>query len=92
MIVVKLEMWPQGDQAKAYSLGRIFLWNKVKTTVKNPKRGDYEYAVMHKSAKDTVHPNLGKVVRTGVIKDYPRLSYTVWKLILLCLKDAFDKP
>lgn len=38
MIVVKLEMWPKGDESRKYELGRTYIYNAGGTT----KRGDYE--------------------------------------------------
>jgi hypothetical protein len=83
MIVVKLEMWPFGDESKAYPLGRTYIWNKGSGT---QERGDYGVAVAKKGGVDRMNP-----LRSGTIENYPRLSYSVWRLIIRALKSAFPE-
>lgn len=32
-----------------------------------------------------------KPLRVGIVKDYPRLSYNVWRLVLRMLRDCFPE-
>lgn len=98
MIVVKLEMWPLGDQSKAREIGRTYIANVGGTA----ERGNYVAAVCRKG--DTLvpkeiyqgdvplrlpeHPN---ACRSGEVHDYPRLSYNVWRLIIRALKKCFPE-
>lgn len=86
MIVIKLEMWPGGYEANKYELGRAYLWNDGKGTT---ARGNYDGAIMRKG--DARPPHLaGAITRTGQVRGYPRLSYTVWELIRRFLNDALS--
>jgi hypothetical protein len=83
VIVVKLEMWPFGDETKAYPLGRTYIWN---TGSGGTKIGNYAAAVCKKGSVDRSKP-----LRTGFVDEYPRLSYNVWRLIIRALKSAFPE-
>jgi len=90
MIVVKIEMWPKGDEARKYELGRTYVYNSGG----NAKRGDYEVRVCRKGNYDVDSRDLvdGKgFTRTGTVSNWPRLSYNVWRLILRCLQAAFPE-
>lgn len=90
MIVVKLEMWPHGDESQMYELGRTYIYN-VGGTV---KRRDYEVRVCRKGHYDVSPTQLADgegFTRTGSVKDFPSLSYNVWRLILRCLGVAFPE-
>lgn len=93
MIVVKLEMWPHGDEGRAYTLGRTYIANVGGDT----KRGDYRVAVCRKGETACPWPH-GDVeaagpppTRTGEVRGYPRLSYNVWRLIARALLAAFPE-
>lgn len=91
MIVIKLEMWPGGDEARKYDLGRAFIWNDGR--VADPRRGDYGVAIQRRgytgSWVDVVRGQ--KAQRRGEVKDYPRLAYPVWRLIIRALRSAFPE-
>lgn len=93
MVVVKLEMWPEGDESKAYTLGRTYIWNETDEAehAANPNRGDYGVAVMRKGREEESQYLVGNIVRSGSVKNYPRLSYNVWRLIIRALKAAFPE-
>jgi hypothetical protein len=84
MIVVKIELWPKGFESKARELGRMHLTNQFVRSVLNPKRGDYKVEVMRRGTKD-------KVQREGVVKDYPRQAYNIWRLVARALKSTFPE-
>lgn len=88
MLVIKIELWPKGDGSKARELGRTYIANTGTGTV---KRSDYKVAVCRKGSKKC--PWFGKVkaVRTGEVKNYPRQSYSVWRLITRALLSAFPE-
>ena len=91
MIVVRLEMWPQGDRKRAYELGRTYIWNQGQCA--DPKRGDYGVAVRKKGCEDLrpgEQPH-DRATRTGEVLNSPRLSYNVWRLIARALKAAFPE-
>ncbi len=91
MIVVKLELWPLGDESRRRELGRTYVWNDGRSA--NPKRGDYGVAVARRGHagpwRDVVRGS--KAQRRGAVTDYPRLSYSVWRLIIRALKSAFPE-
>lgn len=61
------------------TLGRIDIANDVETTLHNIKRGTYDARIYKKR----------KVVWKRVkIKDFPRLSYHPWNLIMQILREA----
>jgi len=84
MIVVKIELWPKGIENKAREIGRMTLHNLPLRTMMNPKRGDYEVHVMRRG-------NKSKPLRTGIVEDYPRQSYNIWRLIARALKVTFPE-
>lgn len=81
MIVVKVELWPLGFESKKRELGRMHISNQGSGSA---KRGDYKVQVMRKGTKGTVQ-------REGEVKNYPRLSYNVWRLVTRALKSAFPE-
>ena len=82
MIVVKVELWPLGFESRKRELGRMHLTNVgVNET---GKRGDYDVKVMRRGTKD-------KVQRTGEVRDYPRLSYSIWRLVQRALRSSFPE-
>jgi len=91
VIVVKIEMWPKGDESRAREIGRTYIYNAGGTA----ERGDYEVRVSRKAKEFKHEPR--KVLsgegfaRTGSVKDYPRKSYNVWRLITRALKSAFPE-
>jgi hypothetical protein len=80
MIVVKIELWPKGFESRKRELGRMLIDN-IGGTI---KRGDYRVRVLRKGSKD-------KVLREGEVKDYPRLSYNIWRLVCRSLKVTFTE-
>lgn len=93
MIVVKLEMWPKGDESKKYELGRTYIFNAGGTA----QRGDYEVRVCRKSREGNYEKTARQLVegkgftRTGRLENHPRQSYNVWRLIIRALRSAFPE-
>lgn len=47
MIVIKVEMWPLGDESKAVGFSKAYISNQIVTTVKTDgTRGDYSVKLM----------------------------------------------
>jgi hypothetical protein len=80
VIVVKVEMWPGGDESRAYELGSAVIVNDGKGT---PDRGNYT-AGFHRGAGKATR----RTTKFGEVKDFPRKSLNVWHLIARCLKEA----
>lgn len=90
MIVVRLEMWPKGDESRKREIGRAFVYNDGGSL----RRGNYEVRVCRKNRFDHVPgdvPTDDGFARTGRVENYPRLSYNVWRLILRALRAAFPE-
>lgn len=90
MIVVKIEMWPKGDESKKREIGRTYIYNAGGSLT----RGDYEVRVCRKNSFETTGERLrtGRgFTRTARVEDYPRLSYNVWRLISRALRAAFPE-
>jgi hypothetical protein len=80
MIVIKIELWPYGFESGKKELGRMLIANQGGTH----KRGDYGVRVLRKGSET-------KVLREGEVKNYPRLSYNIWRLIYRALKSTFPE-
>lgn len=80
MIVVKVELWPLGLEAKKKEIGRMTITNDG--TSANPKRGNYDVKVFRRGTTD-------KVQRTAHVEDHPRQSYSIWSLVRKALDSAF---
>jgi hypothetical protein len=108
VIVVKVELWPRGNQTSSREIGRMYVANDGSGSA---DRGDYKVAVCRRGSDDVpreiyteeqaeyVRENLAgklpKAARVGEVKDYPRLAYNVWRLIGRSILAAFpeeDKP
>lgn len=91
MIVIKLELWPGGDEHRKLEIGRTYINN----IGGSDKKGDYNVRVMKKGQEDTpineVFRNQKGITRVGSVSNYPRLSYNVWRLIIRALKSAFPE-
>ena len=77
MIVIKVELWPRGYEAKAREIGRMHITNTGQS--QDPKRGHYQVQLMRRGTKRTVQ-------REGSVEDHPRLSSSIWVLVVRALK------
>ena len=90
MIVVKIEMWPKGDESEAREIGRTYIYNAGGSLT----HGDYEVCVCRKNQFEHVPRKVlsGEgFTRTGRVEGYPRLACNVWRLILRSLRAAFPE-
>jgi len=78
MIVVKVEMWPLGDESRAYEMVRATVTNTGSGT---KTRGNYRVRLYDK------RKNLW---RETSIFNWPRQAKHVWRLIALALGRACD--
>lgn len=90
MLVVKIEMH-SAITGKVSEIGRMNIGNVGGTKT----RGDYEVQVLRKQIgghwPDSWTSDSKKVARTGEVKNYPRLSYNVWRLVARALLSAFPE-
>ncbi len=87
MIVIKIELWPKGDGLRCRELGRAYIANVGGTQ----KRGNYQVAVCRKGSTSCPLTGKTKAAREGIVENYPRLSYNVWRLIIRSLLSAFPE-
>ena len=85
MIRVTVEMIP-GGVGEPKLLGRTLIWN----VGGDAKRGEYQVAVGRKGALET-RQIFQKPTRRGRVRNYPRLSYNVWRLVARSLISAFPE-
>jgi hypothetical protein len=74
MIVIKVEMWPGGDEATKYEHGQVRITNIGGTR----ERCDYKVELFKS-------PRLARTVgvwRRAVVKDFPRLRLGLYDLLL----------
>ena len=87
MLVVKIELHSARTH-KITEIGRMIIANEG--TAGTPRRGNYTVKVGrkgHHSSKDVwLNPT-----RMGRVKDYPRLTYSVWRLVIRALLSAFPE-
>lgn len=78
MIVVKVEMWPHGDESRKYRLGEMRIANDG---TGSQGTGSYDAVMLGKRGR--------RLGRTPVkIAGFPRLRKDVWHLVALVLKAA----
>lgn len=87
MLVVKIELWPFGQEEKAEEIGRMYVSNDGSGT---RKRGNYDAEVCRKGTTERPASG-GTATRTGRVEDYPRQSYNVWRLVTRALKSCFPE-
>lgn len=81
MIVIKVELH-SAITGRVKTLGQARIWNKGTGTM---KRGNYGVGVHRKD-----DPN-GPYLRTGDVDNYPRLSYSMWRLVIRALLACFPE-
>lgn len=81
MIVVKVEMWPHGDESKAYELGSAVIVNQ------GGRAGDTHgnYTAGFHRGKGTATE---RTTKFADVEHFPRKRLNVWHLIARCLKEA----
>lgn len=86
MIVIKVELH-SAKTGDVETLGVTYISNIGGTH----KRGDYDVRVANKKDVHDARKAYRNPLRTGEVKDYPRLSYNVWRLVIRALKSAFPE-
>lgn len=90
MIVVKVELH-SAITGTVKEIGRAYIANDGTGTA---KRGNY-FAKVARKQPSGKWPNwfsaMGKFVRKGEVKDYPRQSYNVWRLVIRSLLACFPE-
>lgn len=90
MIVIKVEMWPGGNESRAKEFARMKIANKVKTTVSSGgELGDYDVELLGGVyGRDDL---LSKVWKRGAVAGVNRRTRGAWDLILLALQATVGK-
>jgi hypothetical protein len=84
VIVVKVELWSAVTR-KVTELGRMTIANDGRRSLADPARGDYSVEVCKRGTTS------GPSARTAEVKDYPRRSYSIWRLVARALLGAFPE-
>lgn len=84
MILVKIELISAIHPSRDRELGRMVITNTGKVDKYGPRRADYNVMLMRKGTTE-------KVIRTSLVKDYPRIAYTVWELVRRALEATLGK-
>lgn len=86
MIVVKVELWPGGDEEHAIDLGRAQIVNDLQGSLASGLRGGDYHIRIEKGAMYSRRP--GEVWKKGRVEGFPRQSKRVgpWELLFLALK------
>lgn len=86
MLVVRIELH-SAITGKITEIGTAIIANVGGTK----DRGDYSVKVGNKRDAGDIRKTWSNPQRTGEVKDYPRLSYNVWRLIARALLSAFPE-
>jgi hypothetical protein len=84
MIVVKIELWPFGDESRAREIGRAEIWNDGSGSITT---GNY-HAKLLKSPKYATSKGVWK---KGRVENFPRLKLGPYDLLLQILESAIGK-
>lgn len=79
MIVIKVEMWPLGDESKAYEIGRGVIANDGTGT---DERGNYDVRLL----KSDVYAKRPGVWKKGRVEGFPRRVLGPWDLLFRALR------
>jgi hypothetical protein len=81
MIVVKIELWPYGNEAKKTEIGKMSIINDG---TGSKSLGNYDVKVF----KET---NLNKIWRQIKLLNFPRKQFGIWELIELSLHEILNR-
>ncbi len=82
MLVIRIEFHQFGT-GKVREIGRMVIANTGKAA-RRPERGDYNVRIYRRGSKRLV-------LRKAEVKNYARLAYPVWHLVLRALKNAYPE-
>jgi hypothetical protein len=84
VILVRIELH-SARTGRVEEIGRMIIANiSGKGVGRFHKRADYKVMLLRRGLVD-------KVQREGVVRDYPRLSYSVWRLVFRALKSVLHE-
>ena len=83
MLVVKIELWPFGDERAKREIGRSYIINRGDGDLTT---GNYDAFVCRRGQTAK-----GAYMRTGEVVGFKRQSYNVWRLVLRALRSAFPE-
>lgn len=86
MLVVKIELH-SAVTGKITTIGETVIANVGGTA----DRGDYVAWVLKRGGKKSLRERMHTPIRKSEVKNYPRLSYNVWRLIIRALLAAFPE-
>jgi len=87
MIVIKVEMWPGGDESRAQEFARAEINNTVRTTVQSSgDLGDYEVRLWGGVYGGHYWPK-GNTWRTGNVQGFNRTTRGLWDLLFCALRN-----
>lgn len=84
MLVVKLEIWPFGDEESKRLIGELRISNVGGTK----DEGDYKV----KAINPAPHDGGTGFIEVGEIKKFPRLKKHVWDLVVLAINKLRSTP
>ena len=87
MIVVTVELIPFSNPERKEVLARAIIANDGTSTTQS--RGNYDLFVGRKG--QTLTQTLRSPQRRGRVTDWPRKSYSVWRLVCRAIKSAFPE-
>jgi len=87
MIVVKVEMWPGGDEARASELARAYIANQVTTTVET-RGAAGDYSVELRGGVYGRPDLLKRVWKKGTVLGFDRVKRGTWDLLFQALKNT----
>lgn len=87
MIVIKVEMWPGGDESRAKEFARATITNQVKTTVASKGQlGDYAVRL---SGGIWGRPDcMKRTWKTGSVTGFDRIRRGIWDLLYLAMRNT----
>jgi len=78
MLVIKIELWPRGDEKEKKLLHVGWIGN-VGTGTRTS--GNYKYVLSQRNTP-------GRTLRKGFINGFPRKRLSAWDLLYRCLREA----
>ena len=82
MLVLKIEMWPNGDESKAYEHSRAYISNDARTTLKTRgTHGSYTVRFMQ-----SCRYNPKKVWKQGRAENIHRTRRGLWDILYVALR------
>ena len=81
MIVIRVELWPLGFEAKKREIGVA----RISRVAGTKARGTYDVALL-KSAEYASARNVGRIWRKGKVSDFPGRRLGPWDLLFRALR------